>query len=109
MKVHSLIAMVLVSTSALFTSHAFAQSNFPECQDENGSVLPIDDDATIALKTSTANGALSRAHAEGPITQLYANQTGHNHFEISLGNASGDILEVVYDTELDRFQSLKSE
>jgi hypothetical protein len=98
MKIQSVIAMVLVST-ALFTSRAFAQSDFPECQDENGSVLPVDNVATIALKTQTANGALSRAHAEGPITKLYPNQTGHNHFEISLGNASGDTLEVVYDTE----------
>jgi hypothetical protein len=106
MKVQSTLALVFIA-SALFASSSFAQSNIPECLGENNQVLPVDDNATIALKTDTANGQLSRAHAEGPITKIYPNETGHNHFEISLGSAAADTLEVVYDTEFGALPTLE--
>ncbi len=70
--------------------------NVPECLDSKGNNLPVDNAQAVAYKTSTANGSTSRAHVAGPITKIYPDKNGHNHFEISLGNASGDTLEVVY-------------
>lgn len=103
----SLTASLLISIP--FTSNTFAGGdgnpiqkpgtldNAPDCLSGDGSLLAVDDNAAIALKTTSANGSTSRAHVQGPITKIYPNETGHNHFEISLGDASGDTLEVVYD------------
>ena len=78
----------------------------PTCLDESGRNIPVDNDQAISDKKNTANGALSRDHVKGPITKIYPNQPGHNHFEIAL-NDSGDTLEVVYDYAFGNLPELK--
>ena len=82
-------------------------SNAPACLDDNGNELPVDDAQAIEYKTSTPNGSTSRVHAAGPITKIYPDQNGHNHFEISLGNAAGDTLEVVYNISFGALPTLE--
>ena len=67
-----------------------------ECLDNNGSVLPIDDGRVINLKLSTPNQYLARAHVSGPITAIFPDHSGHNHFEIKIGPNTTDTLEVIY-------------
>jgi len=82
-----------------------SDSSSPTCLDENGNNLPVDNAKAISDKANTANGALSRDHVKGPITKVYANQPGHNHFEIALDN-NGNTLEVVYDTAFGQLPTL---
>jgi hypothetical protein len=79
----------------------------PECLDDSGNVLPVDDLQAIHFKTGTPNGATSRAHVSGPITKIYPNASGHDHFEITLSNNPGDTLEVVYNISFGALPTLK--
>ena len=80
--------------------------NSPICLDDNGNNIPVDNQQAIDYKKDTPNGSTSRAHVKGPITKLYPDQTGHNHFEIALDN-NGDTLEVVYDIAFGNLPSLQ--
>jgi hypothetical protein len=95
----------IIFVSLVLSSKVMAAT--PDCPASDGSVLPVDDNAAIALKTITANGSTSRAHVEGPITAIYPDETGHNHFQISLDQASRQTLEVVYDIDFGALPSLQ--
>ena len=43
---------------------------------------------------TTKDQFLARGMVQGQITKVYPNETGHNHFAISLGNGQG--IEVIY-------------
>jgi hypothetical protein len=92
----------IVSTLAVFVVLASVPTfaaNAPVCLDSTGQDVPVDDAQVLVWKQTTANQTLERAHVTGTITQLYPDQTGHQHFEIQIGPDSGDTLEVVYDTQ----------
>ena len=94
-----LLGLSIISGTSSVASHSKKPkptTDAPVCVDDQGNILPLDDAQAIAYKTNTPNGSTSRVHASGPITKLYPNASGHNHFEISLGSESGDKLEVVY-------------
>lgn len=70
----------------------------PDCM-AGGKVLPIDNQQVVQWKASTPNQYKNRAHVNGPVTRLYPDHSGHTHFEISIGNAATDTLEVIYNDE----------
>jgi hypothetical protein len=106
MKTKQLFVSVMMGLGLLMSAASFAAT--PECVDDQGNLLPLNDAQAIAYKTNTPNGSTSRVHVSGPITQVYAIESGHNHFEISLGNASGDTLEVVYNISFGALPALKT-
>ena len=79
----------------------------PQCVDDQGNILPLDNAQAIGYKTNTSNGSTSRIHASGAITKIYPNATGHNHFEINMGSGSADTLEVVYNISFGALPTLK--
>ena len=101
----SLAASIMLSSFAYagLDSHSVA----PDCLSGTGALLQIDNNAAIDLKSSLPNGAGSRAHVEGPITKIFGQGSGHTHFEITLGQAAADKLEVVYNTGFGDLPSLK--
>ena len=110
MFVSVLLGLSFISGTSSFASHSKKPkptTDAPVCVDDQGNILPLDDAQAIAYKTNTPNGSTSRVHASGPITKLYPNASGHNHFEISLGSESGDKLEVVYNISFGALPSLK--
>jgi hypothetical protein len=58
--------------------------------------LAINNDQVLQWKTSTPNQFLARGHIQGRIIQVYPDHSGHEHFSVEIGNASGDTIEVIY-------------
>lgn len=80
----------------------------PQCLDQSGNDLSIDNDQVMQWKTSTPNNYLNRAHVSGTVVAVYPDQTNHAHFGIQLTGENGNqdfsdasnssnTLEVVYD------------
>jgi len=67
----------------------------PPCLNDDGSTLAQNDNQVISWETTTRNQFLARAHVVGQIENIYANETGHAHFSIGLGNGHST-LEVIY-------------
>jgi hypothetical protein len=78
----------------------------PECQGDNGPI-PVNNAQVLQWKTSTPNQFLGRAHVQGVLTQVYPDETGHNHFEITMGGVSSDTVEIVYDMDFGQLPNLQ--
>jgi len=97
---------VLLGLLITFSSwHSYAAFT-PECLSD-GKPIAIDDQAVITMKTTTPNQYLARAHVNGTITNIFADETGHNHFEITMGPNPGDTLEVIYNISFGQLPTLQ--
>jgi hypothetical protein len=83
----------------------YYRSGSPDCLSDNGQNLPIDNQAVIGYEATSAESYLARAHVEGPIVNIYPDQTGHNHFEIQLGDQN--YLEVIYNMDFGTLPDLQ--
>jgi hypothetical protein len=87
------------------SSSAFSADAIPDCpaytlRNQNGGepgTLTVNNDEVARWKHSTANQFHARTHVAGPITQIYPDRNGHEHFAIDLGH--GETLEVVYNQD----------
>lgn len=73
--------------------------SLPECLDQFGKPLPVDNDTVLRWKGSTPNEFVARAHIEGIIVENEDvwNRNGHDHFVIELSGMKGTgQIEVVY-------------
>jgi hypothetical protein len=86
----------LAALVLLFGNPMQALAAAPACLQLNGTVIPVDNDKVLLWKTSTPNQYLARAHITGIVQKAYANQSGHNHFSIKIGDAATDTIEVIY-------------
>lgn len=71
----------------------------PECLDQFGKPLPVDNDTVLGWKDSTPNEFVARAHIEGVVVEneTVRNRNGHDHFVIELsGRMNKGQIEVVY-------------
>jgi hypothetical protein len=71
----------------------------PTCLDNDRSPMEVNNDQVLNWKTSTDNEYHDRGNVTGTITQLYANATGHQHFQLQIGPNDSDTVEIVYDME----------
>ena len=95
----------LVLSGLMFTTFALGDV-IPECM-SHGTAISIDNQQVIDWKTSTANAFLARSHVSGTINKLFPDRNGHNHFEIEIGPAPTDRLEVVYSIAFGPLQPLE--
>ncbi len=72
----------------------------------HGQLIEVDDAQVVQWKATTPNQTLKRAHVDGTLTRLYPNHSGHAHFEIQVGPASTDTLEVVYNVSFGALPAL---
>jgi hypothetical protein len=86
-------ALTAIAISAAASQASFADA--PDCM-SGSSAMPIDNQAVLALKASTPNQYLARAHVSGTVGQIYADEHGHNHFELIIGSGPTDTIEIVY-------------
>jgi len=87
---------VLAIALAWSASALALEGNAPNCVDFNGQVLPVNNQQVVQYKQTTKNEFHARAHVNGTVTQLYSNQTGHQHFQMTMEGTS-QTLEVVYE------------
>lgn len=110
----ALVSVAALSTVAV-TSVAFAdepgdyssQSSTPDCI-SGSSAMPIDNQAVLNLKTSTPNQFLARAHISGTVGQVYADEHGHNHFELLIGSGPTDSIEVIYNISFGNLPTIQT-
>jgi hypothetical protein len=69
----------------------------PDCLDNQGQVLPIDNAQVLEWKSSTQNQFRARAHVRGTLVKLYHDKNNHKHFGIQIGDNEGETLEVIYE------------
>jgi hypothetical protein len=69
-----------------------------DCLD-HGRSIPVDNAQVLNWKKTTPNQFLARGHVNGRVTRVFPDRSGHDHFEISLGDGSKDNLEVIYNKE----------
>ena len=86
----------MVFATAIFTVISSASFALPNCLDNSGKILPVNNAQVLKWKTSTQNQFHGRGHVQGELVQAYSNYTGHNHFEIQIGPNSSDTIEIVY-------------
>ncbi len=90
-KVGSGILLLLLSFN-----FSLAQTQIPNCLNSQSQAMPIDDGQVLKYKVSTPNQYLTRAHIKGIVSHLFADHSGHNHFEVKIGSGPNDTIEVVY-------------
>lgn len=76
----------------------YYRSGSPDCLSSNGQKLPIDNQAVVEFEATSAESYLARAHVEGPVVNVFSDATGHNHFEIQIGDQN-NYLEVIYNQD----------
>lgn len=87
------VFLLLVSQLALAGNAAV-----PVCP-SYGRPLPLNNDQVLHWKRTTPNQFRERGNVKGPITRIFPDATGHNHFEIQIGHRNGETLEVIYNSD----------
>ena len=64
-----------------------------------GAALPVDNARVLEMKSGTPNQYHDRAHIEGVLQGVFPDKTGHHHFEVAIGPASSDVIEVIYNED----------
>lgn len=85
--------------------HAGEGARAPECL-SGGRDLPVNDSQVLDWETSTRPGFHGRAHVRGPISRLFPDMRGHQHFLVEIGPEPSDGIEIVFDTEYGKIQGL---
>jgi hypothetical protein len=96
---HLARTLAAASLGLLISVSAFAGtfSSAPECENNDGQPIAINNSQVLTWEKTTANQFLARANVEGDVVAIYPNQTGHNHFAIQIGSDPSQTLEVIYD------------
>lgn len=90
-------AFLLTGISVLFLSTALA-SETPDCIARNQQ-LPVNNEQVIHWKQSTRDGYKDRGHIHGTLTSVYKDKSGHRHFQVTIGDGSGETIEIIYNQE----------
>jgi hypothetical protein len=65
-----------------------------QCLNDQHEAMGFNNTQVEKWEKTTQDQFLARGMVQGQIIQVYPNETGHNHFAISLGNGQG--IEVIY-------------
>lgn len=77
----------------------------PPCLSD-GRNLDINDSQVLEWETSTAPEFHGRAHVSGPITRVFPDLHGHQHFLVQIGPEPTAGVEIVFDTEEGKIDDL---
>ena len=64
-----------------------------------GQALNVNNANVLQWKSSTHNQYRNRAHINGTLIKSYPDHSGHDHFEVQIGDQSKDTVEVIYNEE----------
>lgn len=77
---------------------SFAADQIPDCL-AYGRPLPVNNSQVLHWRRTTPNQFRERGHIQGTITQIFADKSGHDHFEIQIGKQVDDVVEVIYNQD----------
>ncbi|HEX7672794.1 MAG TPA: hypothetical protein VF412_01415 [Bdellovibrio sp.] len=83
-------------TSALLLVLSTSAFALPNCLDNRGGVLDVNNDQVLQWKADGKLQYHSRGHIKGTFVRSYPEYTGHAHFEVQIGNDNSDTIEIVY-------------
>jgi hypothetical protein len=89
---------LLIAVPVVLGASALAAGD-PDCYDDNGKALAIDNQQALQWKTSTPNEYHGRAHVKGTYVRSYKHTNGHTHFEARIGDGASDTIEIVYNDD----------
>ena len=92
-----MIRVVLLALFFVAASSAYADQ-IPNCL-SYGRPLPVNNDQVLHWMRTTANQFRERGHIQGTVTQVFADKTGHDHFEVQIGKNQGEAIEVIYNED----------
>jgi len=97
---------VIFSLMMAIGCSAFA--TLPDCLDNSGRVLAVNNDQIIKWKQTTKDQFHARGHAQGVVSKNYPDYTGHTHFEMRMGsgNGAGNTIEVIYNQSFGQLPDL---
>lgn len=104
MRSFSVLFSVLMATSAI----AADLPNLPnhlQCLDNHHQAIGFNDAQVAQWEKTTSDQFHDRGLVQGPITKIYSDHSGHNHFAISLGNGAG--IEVIYSEDFGPLPALQ--
>lgn len=106
---------ILVWGLALHSTGAWAhhhdQNNSqaaPDCLDTSGNAVPVNNSQVMQWEYNTPNQFLARGHVQGTFVQSYADENGHNHFELQIGSDPADTIEIVYNIDFGALPELQA-
>ena len=104
--------MKLVALSLLLAFCGLAQAEAlsvaaPACLN-HGQTLTMNDDQVAQWKHTSANEYHDRGHVNGTVTSLYADETGHRHFQLTMNSSTPETIEIVYDLKFGALPPLKA-
>jgi len=97
------LTQFLIQSSLAFAGHGFT----PDCLDNSGTPISIDNAQVIRWKTTTPNQFLARGHVQGIVRDIYPDHNGHHHFAIDLDSNPNDAIEVIYNIDFGELPSIK--
>ena len=97
------LTQFLIHSSLAFVPQASA----PDCLDNSGKNITINNAQVIEWKTSTPYQFLARGHVEGIVRDIYPDHTGHHHFAIDLDSNPNDSIEVIYNVGFGELPAIK--
>lgn len=99
MKSRVLIGLFLIAGAV--SAHAD-----PDCLDKKNK-MAINNAEVIQWGKSTPNAWKARAYVTGKVSRVFPARNDHDHFEIRLGNGTGEVIEVVYNQHFGKLPELK--
>ncbi len=92
--------------SFLFLAQSAWAATIPECIDDDGKAMPIDNAAPLVWKTKEANGWQARSHIDGHFVAVTNDGPSHYKFSIQVGPDKSDLIEVVYNKEFGKYPAV---
>jgi hypothetical protein len=92
------INLLLLGISIFLPSSAIAADAIPDCI-AYGRPLPVNNAQVLHWKRTTPNQFRERAHIQGTLQTLYADHSGHHHWQVQIGSQTQDTIEVIYNED----------
>ena len=93
-----LLSILVSGQASLMVLSNSAQAVYPNpvCMNQKA-LLPVNNAQVLQWKQTSLNQFHARAHVFGKVSKIYGIQGGdHYHFQIQIGSAPKDLIEVVY-------------
>ncbi len=89
-----IISLVTVFSLSAFSQN-FLQTAAPTCL-SHGKELQINNDTVLTWKNTSKNQYRDRAHVQGTLTKVFADASGHHHYQVQIGAQANDTIEFIY-------------
>ena len=87
----------------LFVTEMSSAQALPACLSDSGQAMGLNNAGVIQLKTTTPNSFRERALISGVVTKIYSDHSCHHHFQLKIGPAPMNTIEVIYNEEFGGF------